>query len=168
MTRLFLLMMFFNVSIVHATCIEEHASNEQNYDNCTTAAGQGNAYAQYALANLYNAGQGTEQDSEKAVEWYKKSAQQNNDLAQYSLAVMYEFGLGGLEADHQIANKLYQRAADNGNYFALNKLDLLAPTKVNFELATPSQYHSYMQQQQDEPYAVERFLDWLFRVEKIQ
>jgi|GEM_PF-6961889 len=124
--RLLLLMMFLNVSIVHANCIDDHASNEQNYDNCKTAAQQGNAYAQYALATIYSSGQGIEQDAQQAVEWYKKSAQQNNDLAQYSLAVMYEFGLGGLELNHDIAKELYKRAADNGNYFALNKLDMLA------------------------------------------
>ncbi|NOQ93464.1 MAG: hypothetical protein GQ547_02385 [Methylophaga sp.] len=168
MKTIFLLIMFFTINTVSAHCVDDNASKEQNYINCKASAELGNAYAQYALANLYNSGQGVEQDAEQAVVWYKKAANQNNDLAQYSLGVMYEFGLGGLEIDQQEADKWYKLSAKNGNYFALNKLGLIPPSNVKFEPLKKSSKDIKQDTVQDEPQAIERFLDWLFRVEKIK
>lgn len=168
MKTIFLLIMFFTINTASAHCVDDSVSNEQNYINCKIAAESGDAYAQYALANLYNNGQGIEQNAEHAVVWYKKSANQNNDLAQYSLGVMYEFGLGGLEVDQQEAEKWYKLSAKNANYFARNKLGLLPPPDVKFEPLKKSSKGINLDEAQDEPHAVERFLDWLFRVEKIE
>ncbi len=112
-------------SVVSANCYDEFAEDIENFHSCQAAAEQGDATAQYVLATLYNNGQGVEKNSQKAVEWYQKSADQNNDLAQYSLGIMYEFGDEGLDKNEQEAQKWYRLAANNGNYFAQNKLGLV-------------------------------------------
>ncbi|MDF1588839.1 MAG: tetratricopeptide repeat protein [Gammaproteobacteria bacterium] len=126
MTSKFLLVACLLVSpIVLANCYDEFAQDSDNFHSCKAAAEQGDATAQYVLATLYNNGQGVEKNSQKAVEWYQKSAEQNNDLAQYSLGIMYEFGDEGLDKNEQEAQKWYRLAANNGNYFAQNKLGLV-------------------------------------------
>lgn len=112
-------------SVAVANCYDEFASDVENFNSCKVQAEQGDPTAQYVLATIYNNGQGVEKNSQKAVEWYTKSAEQNNDLAQYSLGVMYEFGEEGLEKDENEAQKWYRLAADNGNYFAQNKLGMI-------------------------------------------
>lgn len=171
MNKILLLILFVNSYAVSAKCIDDTASPEQNFISCKSLAEQGDAYAQYALASFYNSGQGVELDPQKAVTWYEKSAQQNNDLAQYSLGVMYEFGDGGLEKSQGEANKWYRLAADNGNYFALNKLGLIVPKEIEFEKAVTPEKNSVDREidlPKSEPNIVERFLDWVFRVEKIE
>lgn len=110
---------------VSANCYDEFAEDSDNFHSCEAAAKEGDATAQYVLATLYNNGQGVEKNSQKAIEWYQKSAEQNNDLAQYSLGIMYEFGDEGLDKNEQEAQKWYRLAANNGNYFAQNKLGLV-------------------------------------------
>lgn len=121
-------------SFVAANCYDEFASDLENFTTCSAQAEQGEATAQYVLATLYNNGQGVEKNSQKAVEWYRKSAEQNNDLAQYSLGVMYEFGDVGLEKNQEEAKKWYTLAAENGNYFAQNKLGMIE--QINREYPT--------------------------------
>jgi TPR repeat protein len=48
-------------------------------------AQQGNANAQYELAQMYQLGEGIKQDTEKAIKWYEKSANQENVEAQVNL-----------------------------------------------------------------------------------
>ena len=171
MNKIFLLALLLNSYAVSAKCIDDAASPEQNFISCKSLAEQGDAYSQYALASFYNSGQGVELDSRQAVIWYKKSAEQNNDLAQYSLGAMYEFGDGGLEKSQDEADKWYRLAADNGNYFALNKLGLIVPKEIEYEKeVTPekSSVDREMNPSKDEPNIVEQFLDWVFRVEKIE
>jgi len=171
MNKIFVLIFILNSYAVSAKCIDDTASPEQNFISCKSLAEQGDAYAQYALASFYNSGQGIELDAQQAVIWYKKSAQQNNDLAQYSLGVMHEFGDGGLEQSQDEADKLYRLAADNGNYFALNKLGLIVPKEIEYEkvvMPEKSSADSKIEPPKGEPNIVERFLDWVFRVEKIE
>ena len=54
--------------------------HEENYKKaftpCKEQAEQGDAEAQYNLAIMYDKGDGTEQDKQKAVYWYTKAAEQ--------------------------------------------------------------------------------------------
>lgn len=165
MKPLLLLIMLLSTFAVNAKCVDDTLSTEQNITNCIALAEQGDAYAQYALANFYNSGQGVKQDAKKAVEWYIKSAQQNNDLAQYSLGTMYEFGEGGLEQSLEEANKWYRLSADNGNYFALNKLGLIVPKKIEQSekpALEPRNISKDVKPPKSNRNIIERFFDWAF------
>ena len=169
MKNIFILIMLLNSIVVSAKCIDDNLSNEKNVINCIALAEQGDAYAQYALANFYNSGQGVEKDSKQAVAWYKKSVEQNNGLAQYSLAIMYEFGEGGLEQSHEKANKFYRLSADNGNYFALNKLGLIVPKKIEQSerpVLKQADKSEGVKPPKKDRNIIERFFDWAFGVKR--
>jgi FOG: TPR repeat, SEL1 subfamily len=69
---------------------------KENYEKaltlCKVEAEQGNTESQYFLAYMYDVGNGTEPDKQKAFYWYKKAAEQGNVDAQNNLAVMYNEG----------------------------------------------------------------------------
>ena len=109
------------------------------------SAKQGNADAQYLLANHYENGNGINKDESKALEWYKKAAEQGNANAQYSLGNYYykrmneekrsskSFDLaevlyynGSIPDDNQqLAIKWYQKASEQGHIEAKAKLEKL-------------------------------------------
>jgi TPR repeat protein len=51
----------------------------------TKSAEQGHAEAQYALANMYNNGDGVAKDAKKGFEWLAKAAEQGDVEAQSSV-----------------------------------------------------------------------------------
>ena len=51
---------------------------------------------------------------EKAVEWYRKSAEQNDSRGQYALGTMYEDGLV-VPKDYEKAVEWYRKSAEQGN-----------------------------------------------------
>ena len=55
-------------------------------------------YVQYRIGKMFCYGLGTEQDYEKAFEWFERSAKQKNKFAQFSLANLYYYG-SGVEKD---------------------------------------------------------------------
>ncbi|MYF07429.1 MAG: trypsin-like serine protease [Rhodospirillaceae bacterium] len=57
-------------------------------------AGQGNARAQYFLANMYGKGRGVRRNYTTAVRWYRRSAEQGDVYSQAMLGVHYETGVG--------------------------------------------------------------------------
>jgi len=86
---------------------------------------QGNATAQFDLAQLYRLGRGIPADPHLAFTWYEKAAGQGHGYAQYNLAVMYEFG-EGTPQDLAQARAWYGRAAAQniaGSRAALQRLD---------------------------------------------
>ena len=66
------------------------------------AADKGNANAQLVLGNMYDQGQGVEQNATTAAEWISKAAEQGNFVAQLQLAKMYVEGRG-VEQDYKEA-----------------------------------------------------------------
>ena len=68
----------------------------------------------------YEDGVGVEQDYEKAVEYYRKSAEQDNDWAEYNLACCYYNGCG-VKKNLAKAKELYRSAAEKGNKNAKEK-----------------------------------------------
>ena len=74
-------------------------------------------YVQYRIGKMFCYGLGTEQDYEKAFEWFERSAKQKNKFAQFSLANLYYYG-SGVEKDLSQAFLWYQRAASQGQPYA--------------------------------------------------
>ena len=72
-------------------------------------AEQGDAAAQYNLAELYKNGKGVPQDRDQASIWYRLSAEQGNPLAMYQLGV-YFAGKG----DYSTASMWLTIAAGSG------------------------------------------------------
>lgn len=110
---------------------------EKNYEEAVKwykkAAEQGNADAQYKLGYCYahggyeiplemqdslgynyEKGLGVDQDFDKAIEWYRKSAEQGNAEAQYSLADCYLCGRG-VAMNEVEAIKWLHKAAEQGH-----------------------------------------------------
>ena len=74
-------------------------------------------YVQYRIGKMFCYGLGTEQDYQKAFEWFERSAKQKNKFAQFSLANLYYYG-NGVEKDFSQAFLWYQRAASQGQPYA--------------------------------------------------
>ena len=76
-----------------------------------------NPYVQYRIGKMFCYGLGTEQDYEKAFEWFERSAKQKNKFAQFSLANLYYYG-NGVEKDLSQAFLWYQRSSSQGQPYA--------------------------------------------------
>jgi TPR repeat protein len=74
------------------------------------AAEQGDAFAQYNLALMYNKGQGIPQDYAEALKWHRLAAEQGDAFAQFALGNMYRSGHGVLQ-DYVEAHKWFNLAA---------------------------------------------------------
>ena len=87
---------------------------EKSFEEYKQAAEQGDANAQYRLAECYAYGDGTDEDEEKAFEWYKKSAEQGNAEAQYVLSRIYRCGFCFKYFNIDKSNRWYKKAVKNG------------------------------------------------------
>ena len=74
-------------------------------------------YVQYRIGKMFCYGLGTEQDYEKAFEWFERSTKQKNKFAQFSLANLYYYG-NGVEKDLSQAFLWYQRSSSQGQPYA--------------------------------------------------
>ena len=74
-------------------------------------------YIQYRIGKMFCYGLGTEQDYEKAFEWFERSAKQKNKFAQFSLANLYYYG-SGIEKDLSQAFLWYQKSSSQGQPYA--------------------------------------------------
>ncbi len=74
-------------------------------------------YVQYRIGKMFCYGLGTEQDYQKAFEWFERSAKQKNKFAQFSLANLYYYG-SGIEKNLSQAFLWYQRASSQGQPYA--------------------------------------------------
>ena len=83
----------------------------------TPLAEQGNPFAQYNLAGMYDNGKGVPQDYRKAFKWYTLAAEKGVADAQYKLGKMYEKGKGVSQLD-KTAIHWYTLAAEQGQLLA--------------------------------------------------
>ena len=74
-------------------------------------------YVQYRIGKMFCYGLGTEQDYEKAFEWFERSAKQKNKFARFSLANLYYYG-SGVKKDLSQAFLWYQRSSSQGQPYA--------------------------------------------------
>lgn len=91
----------------------------------TLLADRGDARSQFALAMMYDRGEGLATDDRKALEWYTKSAEAGYDKAQLNLGFMYERGEGATK-DAEQSLRWFREAATRGNAEALARLTKLA------------------------------------------
>ena len=75
------------------------------------------SYVWYRTGKMQCYGLGTEQNYEKAFQWFLKSAQEDNKFAQYSLANLCYYGTG-VEKDLSQAFLWYQKSASQGQPYA--------------------------------------------------
>ncbi len=105
------------------------AFQQQRYDDAiqwyTKAALQGNAEAQFQLAQMYERGQGVEQSDELALNWIKKAAHNRLSKAELMYANMLFFGRGLEQSDTNKAMVWYKKAANHGQPEAMLKLATL-------------------------------------------
>ena len=64
---------------------------------------------------MYAHGAEGNEDLEKALKWYRLSAEQGDSVAQYNLGVMYEDG-AGVDKDPAEALKWYRLSAEAGRF----------------------------------------------------
>ena len=75
------------------------------------------SYVWYRIGKMHCYGLGTEQDYEKAFEWFERSAKQKNKFAQFSLANLYYYG-SGVEKDLSQAFFWYRKSSAQGQPYA--------------------------------------------------
>ena len=74
-------------------------------------------YVQYRIGKMYCYESGTEQNYQKAFEWFERSATQKNKFAQFSLANLYYYG-NGVEKDLSQAFLWYKKSSAQGQPYA--------------------------------------------------
>ncbi len=94
------------------------------YRGFRSAAGQGDAGAQFNLGRMYYNGEGVPQDHAEAVRWYRRAAGQGHADAQHNLGTMYYNG-EGVPRDYAEAVRWFRRAAGQGYAGAQFNLGLM-------------------------------------------
>jgi len=87
-------------------------------------ADEGDAQAQYLIGRMYDRGEGTTQDFEKAGRWYGKAHDQGHQKAWRPLSEIYKSGVG-VPTDPAEALAWHRRAADKGDVEAKVRLGIL-------------------------------------------
>ena len=85
---------------------------------------RGLAAAQYNLARMFSLTEGTGNDPDQALSWYRKAAEGGLAEAQNNLGLMYERGIG-VTQDFEEAAHWYTLAADQGLPVAQNNLGVM-------------------------------------------
>ena len=80
---------------------------------------------------MYESGQGVEQDTAQALEWYRKAAEQEDGKAQIKLGEIYRDGQG-VEQDNAQAIQWYRKAAERGIVKAQESLATLYEKVGNY------------------------------------
>ncbi len=78
-------------------------------------ANGGDAAAQVAVGESYEAGTGVPKDLQQAAAWYQKAADKNNLSGELHLAALYRDGGKGFARDMAQAAVWFQKAADQGD-----------------------------------------------------
>ena len=86
-------------------------------DKLEDKANAGDADAQWHLGKTYYLGLNDNQDYEKAILWFTKSAEQGNVNAIYNLGLCFYYGQG-VNQDYAAAVEYFKKAANNGHAMA--------------------------------------------------
>ncbi|GBC52943.2 kinase-like domain-containing protein [Rhizophagus irregularis DAOM 181602=DAOM 197198] len=90
---------------------QKAAENGNKFALCNLAAEKGDKSAQNNLGVLYENGEVTERDLEKAIKWYNKAAENGREIPQYNLGRCYQSGIGVIK-DEVKAFEYYKRSAE--------------------------------------------------------
>jgi len=77
-------------------------------------AEEGEAPAQYQLAQMYSTGEGAPQSLKDAAKWYREAAERGHEMAAYKLAFLYLRGRGVPHKDYVRAHKWFSVSAELG------------------------------------------------------
>ena len=112
---------FYREALHAFTVIEPNADSmfpyEPRYEGQNMKSADMRSYVWYRIGKMHCYGLGTEQNYEKAFEWFLKSAQEGNKFSQYSLANLYYYG-NGAERNLKEAFGWYVRSAKQGQPYA--------------------------------------------------
>ena len=112
---------FYREALHAFTVIEPNADSmfpyEPRYEGQNMKSVDMRSYVWYRIGKMHCYGLGTEQNYEKAFEWFLKSAQEGNKFSQYSLANLYYYG-NGAEKNLKEAFGWYMRSAKQGQPYA--------------------------------------------------
>lgn len=97
--------------------IEPNADFMFPYENAYQKPVDMRSYIRYRIGKMHCYGLGTQQDYEKAFEWFLKSAKEGNKFAQYSLGNLYYYG-NGTDKDLSQAFHWYMKSAEQGQPYA--------------------------------------------------
>ena len=121
MTMMVTLMLCMAASAQNADKLYEQGKALYDAKNYTAAvpklqaaAEKGHKKAQYRLGLCYDKGKGVEENDQKAVSWYAKSAAQDYAKALYQLGKCYKNG-EGVAKDRKKAVELFTKAARQDN-----------------------------------------------------
>ena len=127
---LFLIFLLFFTSASNATSFDnnkalyEQKKFSQAFPLIKEEAKKGDANAQFLLGKMYQRGEGTSVNINKAVYWYTQSANHNNADAQNNLANLYANGYG-VKKDLKQAFELYSKSANQGKVSAQFNLGIM-------------------------------------------
>ena len=112
---------FYREALHAFTVIEPNADSmfpyEPRYEGQNMKPVDMRSYVWYRIGKMHCYGLGTEQNYEKAFEWFLKSAQEGNKFAQFSLANLYYYG-NVAEKNLKGAFGWYMRSAKQGQPYA--------------------------------------------------
>ena len=128
------------LAALHAYAAYKSGNYNRALDLWRTLAEQGNTTAMNNLANMYEQGQGTEQDLGKAADWLRKAAEVGDHIAQLNLGLAYEKGRG-VPRDNEQAAHWFRLAAEQGDRDAQFNLGIMLATAYGegFAAATGAQ-----------------------------
>jgi TPR repeat protein len=112
----------------------DSSEQRQAVEILRSAAVDGYAPAQTALATLLEGGAFVSQDILKAVDWYKRAAQQGDWIAQLSLGRVYFIG-NQVARDTNAAKRWFEPAAESGSSAAAYYMGLLHDENQNAQPA---------------------------------
>lgn len=122
-------LLYLNSNIVSAdliSAIEAFAASDYQtaYELFLPLANNGDPYAQYGLAKMYEKGNIGKISYVKAYEWYKKAAKQDYGIAQNNLGLLYLNG-HGIDENRQLAKLWFESACKNRCSEGCKNLQLL-------------------------------------------
>ncbi len=95
--------------------------NIRDTNTLTISPGYRFADPYYYLGQMFEEGQGIQQNYREAASWYRKAAERGDISSAYSLGVLYHKALG-VQQDYQKAAAWYRVAAEKGHADALYNL----------------------------------------------
>lgn len=110
------------VAIAYFWVIEDDPDLAFAKDQAAKGARKGDVAARYRISRLLEAKPKNDQDRRDSLTLLRSAAESGHAPAQYDLGLHYEKGKG-MAADIEEALRWYRKAADQGNVFAIQRLE---------------------------------------------
>ncbi|MEI7669741.1 MAG: tetratricopeptide repeat protein [Pseudomonadota bacterium] len=111
----------------------EDVATSADIKNWRIQAENGDAEAQYDLAEAYRKGESVEQDEREAAKWYKESASQGYPDAQFAMGFVYRGG-NGMPMDKVMSYMWFYLSVKNGDQRAIGLMNDLAWSMTESEI----------------------------------